>query len=169
MARFTYWRSRSLERIELTLSHGECIMRKISRREFLEDSMFAIAASAAAASVPTALAADDSTTKKSGPNDVLRVACIGVNGQGGSHVGELMNNKDVEIVAICDVDPAAYAKQAVRFKEKNRNVPEYIQDIRKLLDKKEIDAVTIATPNHWHALAAIWALQAGKDVYVEKP
>ena len=73
------------------------------------------------------------------------------------------------MIAICDVDPAAYQKQKKKFDDKKLRAPEYVQDIRKLLERKDIDAVTIATPNHWHALAAIWALQAGKDVYVEKP
>jgi predicted dehydrogenase len=142
-------------------------MRKLSRREFLENSMFATAAAAAA--VPSLQAAEAPDTKKAGPNDVLRVATIGCNGQGGSHLAELRANKDVEVVAICDVDPAAYAKRKAEFEKANRRIPEYFQDIRKLLEKKELDAVTIATPNHWHALAAIWAMQAGKDVYVEKP
>lgn len=141
-------------------------MRKISRRQFLEESMFAAAAAAAAASAKTAVAADE---KKVGSLERLRVANIGVNGQGGAHVSELINNKDVEIVAICDVDPAAYQKQVGKFDAKKFKTPEYVQDIRKLLERKDIDAVTIATPNHWHALAAIWAMQAGKDVYVEKP
>jgi predicted dehydrogenase len=129
--------------------------------------MFA-AAAAAASSIPQAFAADKDT-KKVGANERLQVATIGVNGQGGSHVSELLKNKDVELVAICDVDPAAYGKQKKKFDEKKQRIPDYVQDIRKLLARKDIDAVTIATPNHWHALAAIWAMQAGKDVYVEKP
>jgi predicted dehydrogenase len=140
-------------------------MRKISRREFLEDTMFTSALAFAAATRSTAPAADEAP-KKVGALERLRVATIGVNGQGGSHLGELLKIKEVDIVAICDVDPAAFAKRSKMFKER---IPEYVQDIRKLLERKDIDAVTIATPNHWHALAAIWALQAGKDVYVEKP
>src|SRR5437588_6617137 len=143
-------------------------MNKLTRRQFLEDSMFA-AAAAAAASSATATFAAAKPAKKVGANERLQVATIGVNGQGGSHVNELMANKEVEYVAICDVDPAAYEKQKAKFTAKKRPAPEYVQDIRKLLERKAMDAVTIATPNHWHALAAIWALQAGKDVYVEKP
>ncbi len=140
-------------------------MYKVSRRQFLEDSMFAAAAAAAAASATQVVAADE---KKVSPLERLRIANIGVNGQGGAHVDNLRKNKDAEIVAICDVDPAAYEKQKRKFGAKER-VPEFVQDVRKLLDRKDIDAITTATPNHWHALIAIWALQAGKDVYVEKP
>ena len=140
-------------------------MHQISRRRFLEDSMFAAAAAAAAASATRVVAADE---KKVSPLERLRIAHIGVNGQGGEHVSQILNNKDCETIAICDVDSVPYGRQIKKFAAKERK-PEYVQDIRKLLDRKDIDAVTIATPNHWHALAAIWAMQAGKDVYVEKP
>src|SRR5207245_1026821 len=131
-------------------------MSKITRRQFLEDSMFAAAAAAAAASSAASVcAAEKKAEKKVGANERLHVATIGVNGQGGNHVSELMANKDVEMIAICDVDPAAYEKQKAKFTGKKRHVPEYVQDLRKLLERKDIDAVTIATPNHWHALAAI--------------
>src|SRR5438128_8281276 len=144
-------------------------MNHLSRREFLEQSLFSAAAAAAAASAASLAFAAPANERKVGANERLQVATIGVNGQGGNHVTELMANKEVELVAICDVDPAAYAKQKNKFDSKKRQAPEYVQDIRKLLARKDIDAVTIATPNHWHALAAIWALQAGKHVYVEKP
>src|SRR5438128_1668408 len=144
-------------------------MNHLSRREFLEQSLFSAAAAAAAASAASLAFAAPANERKVGANERLQVATIGVNGQGGNHVTELMANKEVELVAICDVDPAAYAKQKNKFDSKKRQAPEYVQDIRKLLERKDIDAVTIATPNHWHALAAIWAMQAGKDVYVEKP
>src|SRR5438105_10229296 len=144
-------------------------MNHLSRREFLEQSLFSAAAAAAAASAASLAFAAPANERKVGANERLQVATIGVNGQGGNHVTELMANREVELVAICDVDPAAYAKQKKKFDSKKRQAPEYVQDIRKLLERKDIDAVTIATPNHWHALAAIWAMQAGKDVYVEKP
>lgn len=140
-------------------------MSNFSRRQFLEDSMFATAAAIAAATANQVVAQDD---KKVSPLERLRVAHIGVNGQGGAHVDNMKRNKDAEVVAICDVDPAAFQKQLRKFDAKGKQ-PEYVQDLRKLLERKDIDAVTIATPNHWHALAAIWAMQAGKDVYVEKP
>jgi predicted dehydrogenase len=141
-------------------------MNQISRRQFFEDSLFAAAAAAAAASASqTVLAADE---KKVSSLERLRFAVIGCRGRGGNHIDALVANKDAELVAVCDVDPAAYAKNEKRFAKMGRK-PDYVQDLRKLLERKDIDCVTIATPNHWHSLAAIWAMQAGKDVYVEKP
>lgn len=143
---------------------------KLSRREFVERSLAAASAALAVGASPNVTrAAEVADSRKVGPNDKLRVAVIGVNGQGGSHVGEWLKNPDVDLVAICDVDPAAYAKVAKKIKEQSRTAPEHVQDVRKLLENKEIDAVSIATPNHWHAVMAVWAMQAGKDVYVEKP
>src|SRR5712671_2481960 len=106
-------------------------MSKITRRQFLEDSMFATAAAAAASSAASVCAAEKAV-KKVGANERLHVATIGVNGQGGSHVNELIANKDVEMIAICDVDPAAYQKQKKKFDDKKLRAPEYVQDIRKL-------------------------------------
>ncbi len=150
-------------------------MKNLSRREWLENSMFA---AAAAGSLPGAVA---SVRAESYPEpqpkfsvaDKVRVAVIGVNGQGGSHLGSLLNKTNrpgCEIVAICDVDSEVGKKKGVAVVEKETGkAPKYYQDIRKLLEDKEVDAVSIAVPNHWHALAAVWAMEAGKDVYVEKP
>ncbi len=138
----------------------------ISRRDFVETAI--LAAMAALAGGSTRAVAEDAPAKPVGPNDKLRVAVIGVNGQGGAHLGEWLRNPDVDLVAVCDCDPAAYQKHVPKFKGLAHQ-PEYVQDVRKLLENKNIDAVSIATPNHWHALMAVWAMQAGKDVYVEKP
>jgi len=140
----------------------------LTRREFLDNSILA-AAAAIAASAPASAAEPASAAKaRVGPNDKIRVAVIGVNGQGGAHLGEWLKLPDIELVAVCDCDPAAYKKQAGKFKNLKKQ-PRYVQDVRKLFEDKTIDAVSIATPNHWHALMAVWAMQAGKDVYVEKP
>jgi hypothetical protein len=141
----------------------------LSRRDFVERALLAATTALATGHTPLTAAAEDAApARKVGPNDKLRVAVIGVNGQGGAHIGEWMKNPDVDLVAICDCDPAAYEKHAKRFKD-SKNPPKYQPDVRKLLEDKTIDAVSIATPNHWHALMAVWAMQAGKDVYVEKP
>ncbi|MDZ4852710.1 MAG: Gfo/Idh/MocA family oxidoreductase [Pirellulaceae bacterium] len=141
----------------------------LSRRDFVEHSIIAAAAALATPGFSkTTTAAETNSVRAVSPNDKLRVAVIGVNGQGGNHVQEWLANPDVDLVAICDCDPAAYAKQAKKFQELG-HPPKYVQDIRKLLEDKSIDAVSIATPNHWHALMSIWAMQAGKDVYIEKP
>lgn len=140
----------------------------LSRRTFLDHSLHAAAAALAAGSVTTHAAEDAAPQRRPGANDRIRVAVIGVNGQGGAHLGEWLKIPEVDLVAVCDCDPAAYQKNVGRFKSLKRQ-PRYEKDVRKLLEDKEIDAVSIATPNHWHALMAVWAMQAGKDVYVEKP
>jgi predicted dehydrogenase len=145
-------------------------MTQRSRREFLENSMFATAAAMAAAGVGNAgnLFAEEEKQSTS-PNERLSVCVMGVNGRGGSHIGGFSNRKDVQITHICDVDSSVAARQCDAIEKKSGHRPEMVTDIRKLLENKAVDIVSIATPNHWHALAAIWALQAGKDVYVEKP
>ncbi|MFN7766046.1 MAG: Gfo/Idh/MocA family protein [Planctomycetaceae bacterium] len=140
---------------------------KIHRREFIDQILAGAVAALAAGGKPT-WADDAPAPRVVGPNDKLRVAVIGCNGQGGAHIGEWLRNPEVDLVAVCDCDPNAFAKHAKRFNEL-KTPPVYVQDVRKLLEDKRIDAVSIATPNHWHALMAVWAMQAGKDVYVEKP
>jgi len=140
----------------------------LSRRDFVEQALFAASAALATGTITPTVRADDAPARVVGPNDKLRVAVIGVNGQGGAHLGEWLKNPDVDLVAVCDCDPAAYQKHVGKFKNLAHQ-PTYVQDVRKLLEDKSIDAVSIATPNHWHALMAVWAMQSGKDVYVEKP
>ncbi|MBW8041334.1 MAG: Gfo/Idh/MocA family oxidoreductase [Planctomycetes bacterium] len=103
-----------------------------------------------------------------GANDDIRVAVVGINGRGGSHIGNFDKMDGVRLAGLCDIDLKVLENRAKRFKDRNTPVQTY-QDIRKLLDNKNIDAISIATTNHWHSLATIWACQAGKDVYVEKP
>ncbi len=103
-----------------------------------------------------------------GANDDIRVAVVGLNGRGKNHLDGL-NRKGVRVVAICDVDTAVLNRLSAYAKDKLNLTVETYQDYRKLLENKNIDAVSLATPNHWHALGGIWAAQAGKDVYVEKP
>jgi predicted dehydrogenase len=104
-----------------------------------------------------------------GANDEIRIAVVGINGRGVSHISELAGIQGVRVAALCDVDRKVLDSKAAAFEKKyGRKVETYV-DIRKLLENKEIDGISIATPNHWHSLATIWACQAGKDVYVEKP
>jgi predicted dehydrogenase len=102
-------------------------------------------------------------------NDTVRVACVGVRGQGRSHIQAYGRMPNVEIAAICDVDESVLAKGLDEAEKVTRKRPAGFTDLRKLLEDKSIDAISIATPNHSHALQAIWGCQAGKDVYVEKP
>ena len=105
-----------------------------------------------------------------GANNRIRVCTIGFNGQGGSHIRDILEMKDAaEYVALCDVDSEVLQRGAKIVETAQGKKPKLYKDIREALQDKEIDAVTIATPNHWHSLASIWACQAGKDVYVEKP
>jgi predicted dehydrogenase len=104
-----------------------------------------------------------------GANDRVRVAVIGLHGQGWSHVREYSRIPNVEIVAICDVDENVSNRRLGEMEQMGLTKPASFVDFRKLLEDKSIDAVSIATPNFWHSLQAIWACQAGKDVYCEKP
>lgn len=103
-------------------------------------------------------------------NNRIGVCTIGFNGQGATHIEDILQMKDeAEYVGLCDVDSEVLERGAKLIESAQGKRPKLYRDIREALTDKSIDAVTIATPNHWHSLAAIWACQAGKDVYVEKP
>ena len=141
---------------------------KIDRRQFLQESAIAagLAATVAAATTGTARAANPTPRRSADP---LRVAVIGVRGRGMEHIKGFGDVPDAKVVAICDVDKNVIGPAMKAVESNYGAAPKYYQDLRELLDSDEVDAVSIATPNHWHSLAAIWACQAGKDVYVEKP
>ena len=141
-------------------------MSQFSRRDFLETSMFAAATAALASRSGLSFAAEEAVP---GSADILRVAVVGVNGRGGSHIDGFGKRKDCQIAAIVDVDEVVGNRQADAIEKRFGNRPTVYTDMRKCFDDKSIHIASIATPNHWHALAAIWAVQAGKDVYVEKP
>jgi hypothetical protein len=143
-----------------------------SRREFLRNTSLLAAASVSLGQLN--LEAQDKKKErklkpKVGPNERVRMAVIGFNGRGMDHIKGLGDLPEVEIVTLCDPDKRIVEKGMKGAREVQEKEPGFVQDLRKVLDDKSIDAVSIATPNHWHALAAIWAIQAGKDVYVEKP
>src|SRR5690348_12165637 len=125
----------------------------MNRRTFIQSSAIAMASGMTAR----------------GANDRINVAVIGVRGRGRDHITSYAQLKEARVAAVCDIDQAQ-TERAVPFTEKlTGGKPKTYQDLRKLFEDKDIDAVSIATCNHWHALATIWACQAGKDVYVEKP
>jgi predicted dehydrogenase len=105
-----------------------------------------------------------------GANDRIQVGVVGLGGRGTSHIQNYSSlDTDCRLAAVCDVNQAA-RERAVALVRKTKNyAPKEYPDMRAMFESKDVDAVSIATPNHWHALAAIWAVQAGKDVYVEKP
>jgi len=134
---------------------------RLDRRRFLKQTL------AAAATVT--LAGTKSSGKVLGANDTVRVALAGLNGRGGSHLGEYLKIPGVEIAYLVDPDTRTFAKKLKSLADSSRGEAKTVQDIRKALDDKNVDVVSIATTNHWHALMTIWAVGAGKDVYVEKP
>ncbi len=131
----------------------------MQRRTFLKTTALGLAA--------TALSAR-SWAQVAGANGDIRVAVIGLNGRGKQHLSNLARIPGVRLVAICDVDLLVLERTAAELAQQGLT-PEKFTDVRQLLAMDGLDAVTIATPNHWHALGAIWACQAGKDVFVEKP
>ncbi len=144
----------------------------LSRRHFVETALTLTATALAGMPSSRTNGAEPESSGQARPNSTLeklRVAVIGVNGQGSAHVAQWLATPECDLVAICDCDPAAYVRLCEKHFKDALHPPAYVQDVRRLLDRKDIDAVSIATPNHWHAVMAVWAMQSGKDVYVEKP
>src|ERR1017187_620660 len=139
-------------------------MNKIHRRRFIRNSLFAAAALKA-----WPLVAQSSVNQRvTGANGDIRYAISGLNGRGKDHLAEMARVKGARLGALCDVGSAVLDPAWQKARGGGQKVEGY-SDIRKLLENQDIDVVTFATPHHWHALGAIWAAQAGKDVYVEKP
>ncbi|MDH3583556.1 MAG: Gfo/Idh/MocA family oxidoreductase [Phycisphaerae bacterium] len=131
-----------------------------TRRRFLKDSLVTTT------SMGVALGAG---SRVLGANDDIRVAVIGLNGRGKSHINYSRGRKGIKLVAVCDPDRKVLDSRAKSAEKDLKHEVEQIVDFRKVLDRQDIDAVTIATPNHLHSLIGVLAAQAGKDVYVEKP
>ncbi|MBI1915782.1 MAG: Gfo/Idh/MocA family oxidoreductase [Planctomycetes bacterium] len=142
-------------------------MRSINRRDFLRDSALLGAVLAGTATGGEAEAAPVAARK--GNADTLRVAVVGVRGRGLSHVGGFANRHGCVVTTLCDADSAVIGNAMRAVAKAQGQEPRFVQDVRKVIEDKDIDIVSIATPNHWHSLMAIWAIQNGKDVYVEKP
>ncbi|HLN72576.1 MAG TPA: Gfo/Idh/MocA family oxidoreductase [Prolixibacteraceae bacterium] len=145
-----------------------------SRRSFLRTAATGALAAAVAPSVVNAQVKKPVIVPASvkGANDRLRIAVLGINGRGKTHIEEIMGlseKANVEVAVLCDPDMPLLQERAKEFEQKYGKKVAIEQDFRRVYEDKTIDAVTIATPNHWHALQTIWACQAGKDVYVEKP
>ena len=136
----------------------------LSRRQFLNRSL-----AAASVGAGFAIGGTKSSGRVLGANDTVRVAVAGLNGRGGSHVDEFGKMAGVAIACLVDPDTRTYEKRIRQVESHGGRTPSTVQDIRRVLEDKNVDVVSIATPNHWHALMTIWAVQAGKDVYVEKP
>lgn len=147
----------------------EVNMNQPTRRGFLRESALITAALAATGRARGEVETAEKVAKDGKKTDKIRVAVIGVRSRGLEHLKAFSGRNNAEVVTICDVDEAVIGKGMKLVQDRQGKAPEYVRDLRHVLDDKGVDAVSIATPNHWHALAAIWAMQAGKDVYVEKP
>jgi len=138
-------------------------MSKITRRKFLKTATATGATFALASTLSTR-----ASSKVLGANDDIRVAIVGLRKKGKEHLEAFGNMPNVRIVGLCDVDTQFLDFETKKFADRKQKVESYI-DYRKLIDNKDIDAIIVAAPDHWHALMTIWACQAGKDVYIEKP
>ncbi len=134
-------------------------MTKITRRRFVGQSL---AATAAVVGAPYIAKSQDSNSK-------LGVVVVGVNSRGNSHLGGFLADDRSVIAAIVDVDEYVGKNRAEQVAKKQGFAPRVFRDMREAFDMDGVDIVTTATPNHWHALCGIWAMQAGKDTYIEKP
>jgi len=139
-------------------------MKRISRRDFIRHSSLAVAATAVAGPCIRSAHAGEP-----GPNDKIRLGLIGSGGMGCGDLDCFFGNPEVDCVVICDVDDAHIANGLAVCAKRERKKPETVKDFRRVLDRKDVDVVLVATPDHWHALPTVMACQAGKDVYVEKP
>jgi predicted dehydrogenase len=144
-------------------------MQSKTRREFITNSI-AAGAIAGGAVVGTGSSKAMSYERILGANDRIGIGLIGCGGQGRADLNKMIRVKNVECVALCDVDDAQTAIEAKLIVDAGGSKPSFTsREFRKVLDLKEVDAVIVGTPDHWHALPTILACQAGKDVYVEKP
>jgi predicted dehydrogenase len=142
-------------------------MATITRRRFLEDSILATAAAATAAHPQLLSAAEEK--KSVSASDKITAAIIGCGIRGKQHAAELARLAECDVAYVCDPDSDRMAEVSTLLVEKKRPAPKAVKDMRTIFEDASVDAVFISTCNHWHALAAIWAMQAGKDAYVEKP
>jgi predicted dehydrogenase len=137
----------------------------LSRRQFMNRSV-----AAAGVGAGFAIGGTKSSGRVIGANDTVRLAVAGLNGRGSEHVSQFVAmNPGVEITYLVDPDTRTFQKRLDQIQKKGGRTPATVQDIRRVLEDKEVDAISVATPNHWHSLLTIWGCQAGKDVYVEKP
>ncbi len=134
-------------------------MSRVSRRRFLGQSL---AAASTVFAAPYILRAQN-------PNEKLGVAVVGAKGRGGSHLGAFAGNSRTNVLYVVDVDESIGKNRAEGVAKRQGIAPKFVRDMREAFEDPAVDIVTTATPNHWHAVCGVWAMQAGKDVYIEKP
>ena len=132
----------------------------LNRRKFLKT---------VAAAATVTIAGTKSSGRVLGANEVIRIGVAGLNGRGGSHTSAFSAMQGVQVTYLIDPDTRTHGAKIRQIQSRGGNTPRAIKDVREALQDRNLDAISIATPNHWHALMTMWACQAGKDVYVEKP
>ena len=135
-------------------------MSKSTRRQFLKNAAVVTASTCAIGA---------GSRRILGANERICIGVAGINGQGGSHINSWLKRDGGEVGYLIDPDSRLFARRAADIEKAGGRKPTCVQDIRKALEDKGLDAISIASCNHWHCLLTIWACQAGKDVYVEKP
>ena len=139
-------------------------MQRVTRRKLLKRS------ARSAAVIAGSITLVKPTFARLGANEEIQIGVVGFYGQGRRHITNHQQADGVRVVALCDVDERIWQSKGQKtLEEAGGATPVFYRDIGKMLENKTLDAISIATCNHWHALATIWACQAGKDVYVEKP
>jgi len=136
----------------------------MNRRKFIRRTALSTAGISMAGIIPSR-----AWSEKIAPSDTLNVALIGCRNMGFGILQHHLSNPGVNCVAMCDIDENVLNEKAGEIKKKFNQSPSLYKDFRKMLEQKDIDAVIIGTPDHWHCLMTVYALQAGKDIYVEKP
>jgi predicted dehydrogenase len=140
-------------------------MSKLTRRRFLQSTgTTSIGLTVGAAAITSAARAADAPA-----SERVRLAIVGFHGRGGVLAQKFAARSDSEVAYLCDVDESLFPTQSKTVEQIQGRTPKLASDFRRALDDKSVDAIVVATPDHWHALATIWGCQAGKDVYVEKP
>src|SRR5436190_844817 len=142
-------------------------MKRLNRRSFLKSSILTtttVGLWPPGSRARQASAQSSAVARVRSANDEIGYAVVGFHGRGADHLKGMSGVKGTRLVALCDVDSHVLENEVKRCENKGEKVKGYT-DIRKLLEDSDVDVITIATPNHWHSLAAFWAVQAGKDVY----
>ncbi len=134
-------------------------MKQIHRRQFLQKTLL----------TTSGILAAPAFLRAASPGSTLGTAVIGVGGRGGSHLDAFASSAKTEVRFIIDIDEKIGASRAEAVAKKQGKAPKVVKDMREAFESNDVDIVSTATPNHWHALAGVWAMQAGKDIYIEKP
>ena len=139
-------------------------MSKFNRRNFLKTTT----AASTSFSLFT-IAGTKASGRVIGANDTIRIGVAGIKGRGGAHLNSFAGMNNVDVTYLIDPDSSLFGYRSEQVQDRGGNMPQCVQDVRAALEDPNLDAVSVATTNHWHSLIGIWACQAGKDAYIEKP